>query len=68
MHYNSPEGQAAWPDPTPEMLTDPLWLAIWEAIKTWDVNVPEAYTGYCGATGNHVRAIYDSIIKSISNL
>lgn len=51
-----------WPDPTPEMLNgDPLFDAIWQTIKTWDINVPHAYSGYCGASGNHVRAIYDSL-------
>lgn len=53
-----------WPDPTPEMLEDPKFNAIWSAIKTWDINVPEAYGGYCGATGNHVRAILDALPKS----
>jgi len=48
---------AVWPDPTEEMLKDPAFNAIWETIKTWDINVPHAYEGYCGATGNHVRAI-----------
>lgn len=52
-----------WPDPTPEMLTDPQFEAIWQAIKTWDINVPGAYGGYCGATGNHVRAILDALPK-----
>lgn len=50
-----------WPDPTPEMLESPLFEAIWQCIKSWDINVPEAYGGYCGATGNHVRAILDAI-------
>lgn len=54
-----------WPDPTPEMLNgDPLFDAIWSVIKTWDINVPHAYSGYCGATGNHVRAIYDALPRS----
>ena len=57
----SREPRVAWPDPTPEMLHDPMWLAIWNAIKTWDVAAPRAYSGYCGATGNHARAIYDAI-------
>lgn len=48
-------------DPTPEMLADPLWNAIWEEIKHWDVNVPSEYAGYCGATGNHATAIYLAI-------
>lgn len=50
-----------WPDPTPEMLNDPEFNAIWNCIKTWDVNVPGAYSGYCEATGNHVRAILDAL-------
>jgi len=50
-----------WLDPTPEMLQDPLFNKIWETIKTWDINVPAIYAGYCGATGNHARAIYDAI-------
>jgi hypothetical protein len=53
----------AWPDPTPEMLGDPRFNAIWQAIKAWDISVPGAYGGYCGATGNHVRAILDAIAK-----
>lgn len=52
-----------WPDPTPEMLSSPRFEAIWQAIKSWDINVPEAYGGYCGATGNHVRAILDALAK-----
>jgi hypothetical protein len=50
-----------WPDPTPEMLADPMFEAIWQCIKSWDINVPHAYSGYMGATGNHARAIYDAI-------
>ncbi len=50
-----------WPDPTPEMLASPEFNAVWECIKSWDINVPAAYGGYCGATGNHVRAILDAL-------
>lgn len=53
-----------WPDPTPEMLADPTFEAIWQVIKSWDINVPAAYSGYCGATGNHVRAILDALPRS----
>jgi hypothetical protein len=53
-----------WPDPTSEMLSDPEFEAIWGAIKTWDINVPRAYFGYCGATGNHVRAILDALRRA----
>lgn len=50
-----------WPDPTPEMLEDPRFKAVWEVIKDWDVEAPRAYWGRCGATGNHVRSILDAI-------
>lgn len=50
-----------WPDPTPAMLETPEFEAIWQCIKKWDIAVPNAYGGYCGATGNHVRAILDAL-------
>ena len=52
-----------WPAPTPEMLKQLDFQRVWESIKTWDIHVPEVYQGYCGATGNHVRAILDAIVK-----
>lgn len=50
-----------YPDPTPEMLDgDPLFEAIWQAIKEWDIS--RFSDGiYCGSTGNDVRHIYDRI-------
>ena len=50
-----------WADPTEEMLKDPLFDAIWRAIKRWDINVTEAYAGYCSATGNHARVIFEAV-------
>jgi hypothetical protein len=50
-----------FPDPTDEYLRDPVFDKIWNCIKSWDINVPGAYSGYCGAMGNHVRAIMDAI-------
>ena len=50
-----------WPDPTPEQLASPEFEAIWQVIKRWDINVPDVYFGYMGATGNHVRAILDAL-------
>jgi hypothetical protein len=62
--WNVPEpGPIDWPDPTPANLDDPRFEAIWKTIRTWDINVPRAYAGYCGATGNHVRAILDALDK-----
>lgn len=50
-----------FPDPTPEMLETLEFKAIWQCIKSWDINVPEKYSGYMGANGNHVRAIIDAL-------
>lgn len=53
-----------WPDPTPDMLESPEFNAIWNCIKTWDINVPEVDGElYTGANGNHVRAILDVLDK-----
>ncbi len=54
----------AWPNPTPEMLATPEFEAVWQCIKSWDINVPAAYNGYSGATGNHVRAILDALASA----
>jgi hypothetical protein len=48
-------------DPEPQELNEPLFECIWQAIKSWDINVPSEYVGYCGATGNHVCAIMDAV-------
>ena len=58
-----PRNPAPWPDPTEDMLDDPRFVAVWNCIKSWDINVPEVYGGYCGATGNHVRAILDALAR-----
>ena len=29
------------PNPTPEEMASPQFEAIWNIIKTWDINVPE---------------------------
>ena len=50
-----------WPDPTPEELNSSEFNAIWNVIKSWDISVPEAYDGYCEATGNHVIAILHAL-------
>jgi hypothetical protein len=54
---------ADWPAPTPEMLADPRFEAVWQCIREWDIGVPAVYGGYCTATGNHVRAILDALAK-----
>lgn len=53
----------AMPNPTEADLKDPLFEAVWQAIKAWDVNVPGYYEGYTGASGSHVMLILDEIRK-----
>ena len=50
-------------DPKKEELAFPLFNKIWKVIKSWDINVPEQYEGYCGATGNHVCAVMDAVTE-----
>lgn len=57
-------GSEAFPDPTAAMLVgDALFDAIWNAMQGWDIGVPAVYSGYCGALGNHARAIYDAVTQ-----
>jgi hypothetical protein len=65
--YHPIMARVDWPDPTQEMLAHPEFEAIWQVIKTWDINVPYVYQGYMGATGNHVRAILDALYSIRSN-
>lgn len=44
---------------------DAMWEAIWDEIKTWDINVPTEYGGYMEATGSHVTAIWAAIRKRV---
>ena len=53
-----------WPDPSPEMIESNGFMPIWNRIKTWDIAVPHAYSGYCGATGSHVRQIMDALYEA----
>jgi hypothetical protein len=43
------------------MLASDRFERVWQCIKHWDINVPDVYSGYSGATGNHVRAILDAL-------
>lgn len=49
------------PNPTSYELDCPLFNAIWDTIKSWDINVPEYYEGYCEANGSHVKLIIDAV-------
>lgn len=64
---NAPHAYKEMPNPTPEQVEhDPTFQAIWNVIKTWDVNAPEYYFGYCGANGSHVALILNALEK-VSN-
>lgn len=43
--------------PTKEEMESPEFKVVWNVIKSWDVNVPEYYEGYCGANGSHAILI-----------
>jgi hypothetical protein len=49
------------PNPTEADLESPEFEAIWQTIKSWDVNVPEFYNGYCGANGSHVMLVLNAL-------
>lgn len=55
--------KAAMPNPTEADLASSAFNAIWNATKTWDVNVPEFYQGYCGMNGSHVMLILNALRK-----
>ena len=63
MRLVGPHGglKEAMPSPTEVDLADPLFEAIWQATKTWDVNAPEYYKGYCGMNGSHVMLILNAL-------
>lgn len=54
-----------YPDPTDEDLESPLFEAVWEAIKMWDISRDPGRTGYSGATGSDVMYILEAIRKEI---
>lgn len=61
MSIDEPEDPEPWPDPASNMLEAAPFNAVWNCVKHWDINVFDVYAGYCGATGNHVRAILASL-------
>ena len=63
-----PGSAGNYKDPSPEQLTSKVFEVIWQEIKSWDINCPKEYTGYCGATGNHVAAILNALEKAGINL
>lgn len=47
-------------DPTPQDLERPVFEAIWQAIRRWDLE-RERGRGYAGATGTDVKTILRAI-------
>jgi len=54
-----------YPDPTPEMLDDPLFEVIWQAIKGWDISRHNDGM-YSRPTGNDARHIYDRVRQKLA--
>jgi hypothetical protein len=57
-----------FPSITPAMLADPMFGAIWNEMKGWEIGHP--YDPMCGsrplATGSHVTAIYLAICEALA--
>jgi hypothetical protein len=49
--------------PTVEEQSEPLWIAIWETIKTWEINSGD---GPRASNGSDVCQILDAIDKIIN--
>lgn len=49
------------PNPSAVEIASPLFNALWDVMKTWDVNVPEYYEGYCSFNGSHAKLILDAV-------
>lgn len=61
MQIDDTDTRHAMPNPTDAQLASPEFEAIWQIIKSWDVEVPEFYDGYCGANGSHVTLILNAL-------
>ena len=62
---NRPQLDLPMPNPSNEEIESLQFNAIWDVIKTLDINVPEFYSGYCGGNGSHVKLILDSLKQAI---
>jgi NTP pyrophosphatase (non-canonical NTP hydrolase) len=49
------------PMSNPRDVDSPVFKAVWNAIRKWDIGDPERYTGHMGATGSHVQQILDAV-------
>lgn len=55
------------PSPSKEEQNSPEFNAIWNIIKTWDINVPEFYSGYTEGNGSHVKLLLDALKPVLRN-
>ena len=55
------EPQRELGNPSSDQLQSQEFDVIWRTIKSWDVNVPEFYSGHCGANGAHVVMILEAL-------
>lgn len=53
-------------EPTEKDLESPLFEAVWQAIKGWDIE-REPGIGYAGATGTDVMTILNAIKPFTNN-
>ncbi len=60
--YNLPD---FGPSPIEDDLKDPAFLAVWDAIKQWDIQRHHG-EGYAGAMGNDVMVILNAV-RSVSH-
>lgn len=62
------ERHTPMPNPTDDDLNDPVFNAIFDVIKSWDVNSPQHYHGYCSANGSHAKLILDALRATLEPL
>lgn len=65
-HYKPPF-KKNMPSPTKEEMESEEFNALWDIIKTWDINFPEYYSGYCGGNGSHVKVLLDALKPVLRN-
>lgn len=57
------EKKGKLPDYSHDDAASPEFNAIWDVIKPWSIALPEFYSGYMEATGNHVMLILNELKK-----
>ena len=49
------------PSPDRSEINDPIFGAIFDVIKKWDISVSEYHDGYKSGNGSHVKLILDAV-------